>query len=576
MAEEDKHKDTDRPRPRFSPFSPFPYGSPLTKTNNLQTSFSGSPGQKMLLGTSLHQPTSEPERTVMTPRMKGRELYGGPVIFGSSARKSRLLSAGPYTAAFRSRAVDKAARLERVSVTFPPSLGAGPPPSSLPSTAPSSPHSSPGPASSPPAPLSSSARVILSTLEKLSSGGTPITDARRMPLASPSSSTRVEKRKLLETELNCSLSSSPSRKARLGGGGLALSLAGPPLRKNFSLSLNISSSASSSASFNSMTSTTPQIRSSLKRDVTENQSGFEFEASTDNAIVNSTKSSLKIKSKVTRTHGGTRADLESSAPCPPALPSPTLSSTQLKVDSLPVFNFCNAIKPQAAVISSSKSDITTAKKISPLPSPIPGEVLERNNNSKSPLKRQCETDGERDSPKKIKSPFPQNPSVVPKSSQNLGIIPDKKPASLVTSTTSKTFIFSAPKSVIAETKSQATYAATKKYSFSLPSPVNQTTNAKLSNGTGAISSVPRATSFVPSINLKPSTVTPVESVMGGKKMMPDITNNTLQKNVSSDKLKGSNSNSGLPDVTASTGFGGFLPAKELKTGSVMDILGNKV
>lgn len=324
-----------------------------------------------------------------------------------------------------------------------------------------------------------------------------------------------------------------------------------------------------------MTSTTPQIRSSLKRDVTENQSGFESEVSTDNAIVNSTKSSLKLKSKVTRTHGGTRADLESSAPCPPALPPPTLSSTQLKVDSLPVFNFCNAIKPQAAVISS-KSDITTAKKISPLPSPIPEEVLERNNNSKSPLKRQCETDGERDSPKKIKSPSPQNPPVFPKSSQNLGIIPDKKPASLVTSTTSKTFIFSAPKSVIAETKSQATYAATKKYSFSLPSPVNQTTNAKLSNGTGAISSVPRATSFVPSINLKPSTITPVESVMGGKKMMPDITNNTLQKNVSSDKLKGSNSNSGLPDVTASTGFGGFLPAKELKTGSVMDILGNKV
>ena len=38
---------------------------------------------------------------------------------------------------------------------------------------------------------------------------------------------------------------------------------------------------------------------------------------------------------------------------------------------------------------------------------------------------------------------------------------------------------------------------------------------------------------------------------------------------------GSSSNSGLPDVTAnaSTGFG-FLPAKELKSGSVMDILGN--
>jgi len=99
-------------------------------------------------------------------------------------------------------------------------------------------------------------------------------------------------------------------------------------------------------------------------------------------------------------------------------------------------------------------------------------------------------------------------------------------------------------------------------------------NEKLSNG--AVSSVPSASSSVPSFNFKTSTVTPVETVMGGKKMMPDITNNTLRKNISSDKLKGSNSNSGLPDVTASTGFGGFLPAKELKTGSVMDILGNKV
>merc|ERR1712227_1050126 len=112
-----------------------------------------------------------------------------------------------YTAAFRSRAAEKQNRFERV--TFPPSLGAvAPPPSSLPSTAPSSPHSSPGPSSSPPAPLSSTARVILSTLEKLSAGGTPVTDAKKIPLASPSSASRVEKRKLLETELNCSLSSS--------------------------------------------------------------------------------------------------------------------------------------------------------------------------------------------------------------------------------------------------------------------------------------------------------------------------------------------------------------------------------
>ena len=67
--------------------------------NTIQTSFSGSPGQKLLLGSSLAQ--SQPPAEVMTPRLKGRDLYGGPVTFGSSARKTRLLSAGPYTAAFR-------------------------------------------------------------------------------------------------------------------------------------------------------------------------------------------------------------------------------------------------------------------------------------------------------------------------------------------------------------------------------------------------------------------------------------------------------------------------------------------
>ena len=218
-------------RPRFSPFSPFPYGSPLSKMNSLQTSFSGSPGQKMLLGGSnLSQSRTNGE--VFTPRLKGQDLYGGPIIFGSSARRSRLLSASPYSAAARSRTAEKQSRLERVSSLQPavsslqPSLGrVAPPPSSLPSTAPSSPHSSPGPTSSPPAPLSSTARLILSTLEKLSAGGTPVTDAKKIPLSSPVGSGRAEKRKMLETELNCSFSPS-RRRPRLGGGGLALALSG--------------------------------------------------------------------------------------------------------------------------------------------------------------------------------------------------------------------------------------------------------------------------------------------------------------------------------------------------------------
>jgi len=58
--------------------------------------------------------------------------------------------------------------------------------------------------------------------------------------------------------------------------------------------------------------------------------------------------------------------------------------------------------------------------------------------------------------------------------------------------------------------------------------------------------------------------------------MPDVTNNLVKKSpVMKNCLKGSNSSSKLPDLTASTGFGGFAPAKELKIGSVMDILGKK-
>ena len=191
----------------------------------------------LLTGANLSQGRSNGE--VMTPRLKGQDLYGGPIIFGSAARRSRLLSASPYSAAVRSRAVEKQSRLERVS-SLQPSLGrVAPPPSSLPSTAPSSPHSSPGPSVSPPAPLSSTARLILSTLEKLSSGGTPVTDAKKIPLSSPSSSSRAEKRKLLETELNCSFSPS-RRRPRLGGGGLALSLSGQCQLQSVKLSGNIS------------------------------------------------------------------------------------------------------------------------------------------------------------------------------------------------------------------------------------------------------------------------------------------------------------------------------------------------
>ena len=52
-------------RPAISPASPFPYGSPLARA---------SPGQRLLLGSSLNR---GPGQEVLTPRLKGEDLYGG-------------------------------------------------------------------------------------------------------------------------------------------------------------------------------------------------------------------------------------------------------------------------------------------------------------------------------------------------------------------------------------------------------------------------------------------------------------------------------------------------------------------
>ena len=79
------------------------------------------------------------------------------------------------------------------------------------------------------------------------------------------------------------------------------------------------------------------------------------------------------------------------------------------------------------------------------------------------------------------------------------------------------------------------------------------------------------------------------TTLNGVKSMPDVTNNTMFKaNAKAPNLRGivlnhlktgsetkylTGSGQQQPDITASTGFGGFLPAKELKAGSVMDFLG---
>jgi len=575
-------KDGGKPKPIFPPFSPFPYGSPLAQAS-LQTSFSGSPGQRLLLG-SANQTRANGE--VVTPRLKGQDLYGGPVVFGgmSSGRRTRLQSSSPYGTALRTRTADRKSR--QATFSLPPALGAQTslPPSSLPSTAPSSPQSSPGPSTTPPAPLSSTAKLILSTLDRLSSGGTPVTDAKKIPLSTPN---RAEKRKMLETELNCSLSSPSRRRARLGGGGLALALSGPPLRKNYSPSMAGSQRIQPSPRApsdppaapapppsgpppTSSTCTAPPIISEQIKPVSNTMSKV--------------KSSFKVKTKVTE---AARQKAEMSSNELPPSPLGVLSEMpQLKVDTMPVLNFSATLVPPI------KPPPTTSNGVSAMATRAP-EIIERNNN-KSPSKRVIEENEICDSPKKLKSgangelsnatvKFNHESSTCPNDSKTIEKVkPDvavKEVTKFIPTKSPSKYFFSTPKSVIGG--SESLRESGKNFNFCSPVVVKKGKRVPVTNGPSIADDTAsmniRLNSGIvnsPTGLVNASTTSLNTNFMFNKiNSMPDVTNNLVKKSPLKEKLKGSSSR--LPDITASTGFGGFVPAKELKTGSVMDILGKK-
>lgn len=494
-------------------------------------------------------------------------------MFGGlgSARRTRLQSASPYGTAMRNRNAERKAR--QGPLTFPPALGVhndSMPPSSLPSTAPSSPQSSPGPSSTPPAPLSSTAKLILSTLDRLSTSGTPITDARKIPLSnSTTTPNRAEKRKLLETELNCSLSSPSRRRARLGGGGLALALAGPPLRKNYSPSLG----GPQRAQPQSAPPSAPPARLSTPQPPPPSQAP---RPSVTEAAPTKAKSSFKVKTKVTES---ARQKVDMSSTEPPLSPPNFLSGLpQLKVDTMPVLNLTSTPAPKPL-------PITTTNGVTVQP-PRDPELIERNNN-KSPQKRNCEEKGKSDtnSPKKQKAGVPgglagfcstQNSQPILGNSTSANGSKSVRPVNNIQPSPPPKFSFSAPKSVI--DNADAAPQAVKSFSFSSPTFVKICEKVSMTNGPSKLSvegcSSPNFRVGSGLVNSKPSLNTNFQ--FNNLSSLPDVTNNLVKKSPSkSDKLKGSNSSSRLPDITASTGFGGFIPARELKSGSVMDILGKK-
>lgn len=227
------------PPPRQSPYSPFPFGSPLGMSGSRtgdQKNFVRS--ETTANGTSLSSTTTSPSQSsafggnslYLKGRVRAQEAYGGPVMFGghtSSNRKSRLISASPYAAsALASRKPHQRPIFDELgSASSRRGSSAANTPSPAPSPSPSSTTSDSGV-------MSSTARLIFDTLEKMS---TPVRDAQKLIPSVSCSPPRAEKRRLIAEQFDWSQNSLKRRRPQLGRSTPGVDqLNGPPLRTIFS------------------------------------------------------------------------------------------------------------------------------------------------------------------------------------------------------------------------------------------------------------------------------------------------------------------------------------------------------
>ena len=152
-------------------------------------------------------------------------MFGGHT---SSNRKSRLISASPYAAsALASRKPHQRPIFDELgSASSRRGSSAANTPSPAPSPSPSSTPSDSGV-------MSSTARLIFDTLEKMS---TPVRDAQKLIPSVSCSPPRAEKRRLIAEQFDWSQNSLKRRRPQLGRPtpGVDQSLNGPPLRTIFS------------------------------------------------------------------------------------------------------------------------------------------------------------------------------------------------------------------------------------------------------------------------------------------------------------------------------------------------------
>lgn len=239
--------------PRQSPYSPFPFGSPLgmtsksvrangdpkkTETNATDNDQAQAANGLSFLtsnatttSTSLSLPNAFGNNSIyLKGRVRAKEAYGGPVMFGGQAtsfRKGRMIAASPYAAAaIASRKPHQRPLFEDTgSSSIRQGSSAANTPSPAPSPSPSSTTSDNGV-------MSSTARLIFDTLEKMS---TPVRDAQKLIPSVSSSPPRAEKRRLIAEQLDWSQDALKRRRPHLSRASSGSDqLNGPPLRTIFS------------------------------------------------------------------------------------------------------------------------------------------------------------------------------------------------------------------------------------------------------------------------------------------------------------------------------------------------------
>ncbi len=242
----------DPPPNRPSPYSPFPFGSPIGISDGslLSPSRPGRSTARSTLQTPYDTLSVSASGSIFSQfgdntssggimkggRVRAQEAYGGPVMFGgqSAMRRSRLMAASPYAAAaLASRKPHQRPLFDDTSASSRRGSSAAATPSPAPSPSPSSTASDSGV-------MSSTARLILDTLDRMN---TPIRDAQKLipSMSSSTSPPRAEKRRLIAEQLDWT--KGKRRRPLLGGGTSGSSarshsaggaMNGPPLRTVFS------------------------------------------------------------------------------------------------------------------------------------------------------------------------------------------------------------------------------------------------------------------------------------------------------------------------------------------------------